>query len=134
MRSQTGNKNYQKLRIAIDSLKTSNEKINPSSVEKKAGVGNGALAYYTDLYDEVIELKSAKKKTPLPTDKLKSSKKKAFEKKRQAEAKLTEIQHKHKVERQQLIDDIANLTVALFNAQRAKAELEIMAEHNVKKL
>ncbi|HDZ9467601.1 hypothetical protein D3A87_09175 [Vibrio cholerae] len=134
MKSQTGNKNYQKLRNAIDSLKASNEKINPSSVEKKAGVGNGALAYYTDLYDEVLELKNGKKKTPSSTDRLKSSKKKAFKEKRQAKAGLTEIQNKHKTERQQFIDDIANLTMALFNAQRAKAELEIMAEHNVKKL
>lgn len=63
MKSQTGNKNYQKLRNAIDSLKASNEKINPSSVEKKAGVGNGALAYYTDLYDEVLELKNGNKNT-----------------------------------------------------------------------
>ncbi|HHY0504807.1 TPA: hypothetical protein ACVU5Q_001016 [Vibrio parahaemolyticus] len=134
MKSQTGNKNYQKLRNAIDSLKASNEKINPSSVEKKAGVGNGALAYYTDLYDEVLELKNGKKKTPSSTDRLKSSKKKAFKEKRQAKAELTEIQNKHKAERQQFIDDIANLTMALFNAQRAKAELEIMAEHNFKKL
>ncbi|HCG7314072.1 TPA: hypothetical protein NKR04_001278 [Vibrio parahaemolyticus] len=134
MKSQTGNKNYQKLRNAIDSLKASNEKINPSSVEKKAGVGNGALAYYTDLYDEVLVLKNGKKKTPSSTDRLKSSKKKAFKEKRQAKAELTEIQNKHKAERQQFIDDIANLTMALFNAQRAKAELEIMAEHNVKKL
>ncbi|EGW0145383.1 TPA: hypothetical protein ACN375_004660 [Vibrio parahaemolyticus] len=134
MKSQTGNKNYQKLRNAIDSLKASNEKINPSSVEKKAGVGNGALAYYTDLYDEVLELKNGKKKTPSSTDRLKSSKKKAFKEKRQAKAELTEIQNKHKAERQQFIDDIANLTMALFNAQRAKVELEIMAEHNVKKL
>ncbi|WP_158148257.1 hypothetical protein [Vibrio fluvialis] len=134
MKSQTGNKNYQKLRNAIDSLKASNEKINPSSVEKKAGVGNGALAYYTDLYDEVLELKNGKKKTPSSTDRLKSSKKKAFKEKRQAKAELTETQNKHKAERQQFIDDIANLTMALFNAQRSKAELEIMTEHNVKKL
>ncbi|ENM3767831.1 hypothetical protein V9R55_003376 [Vibrio cholerae] len=134
MKSQTGNKNYQKLRNAIDSLKASNEKINPCSVEKKAGVGNGALAYYTDLYDEVLELKNGKKKTPSSTDRLKSSKKKAFKEKRQAKAELTEMQNKHKAERQQFIDDIANLTMALFNAQRAKAELEIMAEHNFKKL
>lgn len=134
MKSQTGNKNYQKLRNAIDSLKASNEKINPSSVEKKAGVGNGALAYYTDLYYEVLELKNGKKKTPSSTDRLKSSKKKAFKEKRQAKAELTETQNKHKAERQQFIDDIANLTMALFNAQRSKAELEIMTEHNVKKL
>ncbi|EGQ9123496.1 hypothetical protein DC894_RS23500 [Vibrio parahaemolyticus] len=134
MKLKVNNKNYQKLRVAIDELIASGSKINPSSVEKNAGVGNGALAYYTDLYDEVLELKNGKKKTPSSTDRLKSSKKKAFKEKRQAKAELTEIQNKHKAERQQFIDDIANLTMALFNAQRAKAELEIMAEHNVKKL
>ncbi|EIY6180704.1 TPA: hypothetical protein ACVU4L_001504 [Vibrio parahaemolyticus] len=134
MTTAKNNKNYLKLRNAIDALKSSNAKINPSSVEKKAGVGNQALKYYPDLYDEVLVLKNGNKKQPSSTDKLKSSKKKAFEKKRQAEAELTELQYKHTAERQQFIDDIANLTMALFNAQRAKAELEIMVEHSVKKL
>ncbi|EGQ9479153.1 hypothetical protein F3526_25460, partial [Vibrio parahaemolyticus] len=84
MKLKVNNKNYQKLRVAIDELIASGSKINPSSVEKNAGVGNGALAYYTDLYDEVLELKNGKKKTPSSTDRLKSSKKKAFKEKRQA--------------------------------------------------
>ncbi|BCL73745.1 hypothetical protein TUMSATVNIG1_57290 (plasmid) [Vibrio nigripulchritudo] len=42
---------------ALDELKSSGAKINPSAVEKKAGVSNGALSYYEELHGEVVQLK-----------------------------------------------------------------------------
>ncbi|MBW5443102.1 hypothetical protein [Vibrio cholerae] len=54
--------------------------------------------------------------------------------KRDAEGELAEQKSKVKAEKQTLIDDIANLTWALFKEQRAKAQLEILNQHGGKKL
>ncbi|EGR4170142.1 MULTISPECIES: hypothetical protein [Vibrio] len=129
------NKNYRKLRVAIDELKASNAKINPSAVEKKAGTGNASLSYYEDLYNEVLILKNGGKESSKPeVKKLKEQKNKALKAKRDAEGELAEQKSKVKAEKQTLIDDIANLTWALFKEQRAKAQLEILNQHGGKKL
>lgn len=129
------NKNYRKLRAAIDELKASNAKINPFAVEQKAATGNGSLVYYKDLHEEVLKLKNAGKKTSKPeVKKLKEQKSKALKAKRLAEGELAEQKSKIKAEKQTLIDDIANLTWALFKEQRDKSQLEILNHHGGKKL
>lgn len=131
-------RNKKKLRAALEELKQGGAKINPSAVEKKAGVSNGSLRYYTDLYEEVCELKTSKpeKKTAreIRTETLKNSKNKALKAKREVQAELSELKKQIKVERMKHADTIANLTWALHKAQHRRAMDDIGAANSVKKI
>ncbi|EJG1206933.1 hypothetical protein [Vibrio parahaemolyticus] len=128
-----------KLRAAIDELKSIGAKINPSSVEKKAGVGNGALSYYGELHEEVLNLKSGSGKGKQSTrdarsEALKKSKNKAMKAKREAESELSELKAQIKTEREAHADTIANLTWALHKAQNNSVMEEIKLAHGIPKL
>ncbi|WP_182036292.1 hypothetical protein [Vibrio diabolicus] len=131
-------RNERKLRTAIDEMKLSGDKINPSSVEKQAGVSNGSLKYYADLYQEVLQLKSYSRKGKVTarearTENLKKSKNMAMKVKREAISELSELKAQIKTERMAHADAIANLTWALHKAQRNHAELLLLSEFKGKK-
>lgn len=131
--------NERKLRAALAEMKSSGAKINPSAVEKKAGVANGSLKYYEELHEEVVELKNSGDGNEL-SDKdkrlksLKKTKNKAMKSKRDAESELSELKAAVKKERQEHVDTIANLTWALHKAQHNRVLTEINSAHNIAKL
>ncbi|HCM2158438.1 TPA: hypothetical protein N3B91_004498 [Vibrio parahaemolyticus] len=132
-------RNQKKLRTAIDELKLIGAKINPSSVEKKAGVSNGSLKYYSELYEEVLELKSCSRKGKQSTrdsrtESLKTSKNKAMKAKRDAESERDELKAQLKAERIEHADTVANLTWALHKAQHSRVMEQINLENSVTKL
>ncbi|EGQ8196113.1 hypothetical protein I7107_000037 [Vibrio parahaemolyticus] len=131
-------RNEKKLRAALEELKQGGAKINPSAVEKKAGVSNGSLSYYTELYHEVLKLKADKseKKTAreIRTETLKSNKNKALKAKREAQTELSELKKQVKVERMEHADAIANLTWALHKAQHKRVMEDINTAIGIKKL
>ncbi|KAB0319698.1 hypothetical protein F6W79_05700 [Vibrio diabolicus] len=131
-------RNEKKLRAALEELKKDGAKINPSAVEKKAGVSNGSLSYYTELHHEVLKLKAGKseKKTSreIRTETLKSSKNKALKAKREAQTELLELKKQVKVERMEHADTIANLTWALHKAQHKRVMDDINTAIGIKKL
>ncbi|BEI23115.1 hypothetical protein KW529_21660 [Vibrio fluvialis] len=132
-------RNERKLRAAIEELKSSGAKINPASVEKQAGVSNGSLKYYSEIYEQVLELKSGngnrKQSTRAArTESLKNSKNKAMKAKREAESELSELKAQLKAERIEHADAIANLTWALHKAQHNRVMEQINSENNVTKL
>jgi len=115
-------KNERKLREALHELKSNGAKINPSAVEKKAGVSNGSLKYYEKLHLEVVQLKRSNVSDR--DSRLKStvkSKNKAMKLKRDAETELNELKSQIKLERQEYVDSIANLTWALHKSQQRNA-------------